>query len=121
MAANQTVTKYNFNSCIRGYHIYRTIWTSQIGEVLTCEIEPNNPHDKFAVSVKKGADIVGHVPREITKVFHYFIKRSGIVTCEVTGSKQNLGNGLEIPCVYTLKGEEKNVKKLPGLLKSKTK
>ena len=29
---------YSFKSCIRGYHEYRDIWDSPIGEVLDCEV-----------------------------------------------------------------------------------
>lgn len=29
---------YSFKSCIRGYHEYRDIWDTAIGEVLDCEV-----------------------------------------------------------------------------------
>ena len=42
-------------SCIRGYHIYKTVWKARIGEVLSCEREPTNAIDRYAVSVFKGS------------------------------------------------------------------
>jgi len=31
-------TTYSFRSCIRGYHVYKDIWDSVVGEVLDCEV-----------------------------------------------------------------------------------
>ena len=39
----------NFESSIRGYHVYKSIWTYEIGKKLCCDREENNPNDKFAV------------------------------------------------------------------------
>ena len=38
-------------SSIRGYHVYRNIWTQVIDKVLVCErdLERHNIHDPFAV------------------------------------------------------------------------
>ena len=36
-------------SSIRGYHVYRSIWTPVINEVLVCERERHNIHNPFAV------------------------------------------------------------------------
>ena len=36
-------------SSIRDYHVYRSIWTPVIDEVLVCERERHNIHDPFAV------------------------------------------------------------------------
>ena len=38
-----------FQSCIRGYHVYEAVWTPVIGEVLTCARETTNSHDPYAV------------------------------------------------------------------------
>ena len=51
-----------FNSYIRGYHVYKDIWTPEIGEVLLLRREPHNIKDKSAVVIMKETDIVGHVP-----------------------------------------------------------
>ena len=51
-----------FNSFIRGYHVYSQIWDPAFGEVLILEREPNNAVDSSAVAVKKEHKTVGHVP-----------------------------------------------------------
>ena len=30
------VMEYEFNSCIRGYHVYKDAWQAEIGELLSC-------------------------------------------------------------------------------------
>jgi hypothetical protein len=84
------------------------IWTPYKGEILTCQEEPGNIHDLYAVSVKKTADntTVGHIPRTISAVYCLFL-RSGYINCEVTGSRQyssDLPQGLEVPGRLTFVG-----------------
>ena len=38
---------------IRGYHEYQSIWEAEIGENLTCILEPGNIRDPYAVAVTK--------------------------------------------------------------------
>ena len=40
-------------SSVRGYHAYFVDASVTIGEVLACEREDNNAHDKYAIAVKK--------------------------------------------------------------------
>ena len=40
-------------SYLKGYHVYKTLWNPLIAECLSCEREPDNPMDKYAVCVKK--------------------------------------------------------------------
>ena len=72
---------------IRGYHIYKDIWTAAVREILVCRRETDNLHDRFAVVVCRGGDIVGHVPKKISSIYSVFL-RSGTINCEVTGSRQ---------------------------------
>jgi len=37
------------------------------GERLPCQAEDSNDTDPFEVAIKKGADIIGHVPRKISR------------------------------------------------------
>ena len=60
--------------------------------------------------MKDGA-IVGHIPRELSRSYWYFIRHGGTISCEVTGSRQR-GIGLEVPCVYRLAGSEKLVQRM---------
>ena len=99
--ANLDLAIAEFNSLIRGYHVYRQIWDPAVEEFLILEREPNNVIDLSAVAVKKEHEIVGHVPYNIAPVISHFLKR-----VEVTGSEVNrgAGYGLEILCIYRLYG-----------------
>ena len=45
--------EYEIPSCIRGYHFYKSVWVSVVGEVLECERQQQNDKDRYAVAVKK--------------------------------------------------------------------
>ena len=77
--------------------------------------EEGNKHDRFAVSVTKDGLIVGHAPRELSKLFTHFLNHEGEITARITGHRR-LGNGLEVPCCYVFTGEKKLVKKLKELV-----
>ena len=67
--SSTTICNYNFDSYIRGYHAYKDRWNQPwIGEVLPLERDPTNPHDKFAVAVKKCGETVGHLPFNVAPV-----------------------------------------------------
>ena len=53
-------------SCVHGFHVYQDIWTPATGERLSCQTEDSNAIDPYAVAVKKGVNIIGHVPRKIS-------------------------------------------------------
>ena len=36
-----------------------------MGDVLNCEQESENPNDSYAVTIKNGASVIGHVPRKL--------------------------------------------------------
>lgn len=107
-----------YTSVIRGHHIYKTVWTPTVGETLQVSQELSNPHDVYAVSVLKDANIVGHVPREINRVFSFFLLHGGGISCEVIGHRK-FGKGLEVPCTYKLTGKEKMIVKAREILESK--
>ena len=92
------------------------VWNANINEVLFCQLEENNAMDKYAIKVIKNDTIVGHVPAEISKLVHFFLKRGGEVIATVTGSYQNNGKGLEVPVDYQFKGIHKDTVKLERLL-----
>ena len=54
---------------VRGYHVYKSIWDAAAcdDDILPCEKEVGNPHDPSSIAVKKGTDIIGHMPRKISK------------------------------------------------------
>ena len=55
---------YLLTTAVQGYHIYKTFWMASSGEVVPCIKESSNPHDPFAVAVRSGTNIVGHVPKK---------------------------------------------------------
>lgn len=44
-----------FRSVIRGFHVYRSVWTPVLGEQLTTQPEYANPEDRYAVAVLKSS------------------------------------------------------------------
>ena len=46
------------NSVITGHHIYKTMWTPFIGEMLPAEREEGNLYDRYAVSLTREGKIV---------------------------------------------------------------
>ena len=70
---------YQVESVIRGHHIYKTVWTPFIGETLSLRIEDGNEQDSFAVAVIKNDDIVGHAPRQFSRVFYFFLSHDGTI------------------------------------------
>lgn len=99
-----------FNSYVRGYHAYMNIWNPVEGESLVCKREIENPHDKYAVSIIRNSDVVGHAPLSFSKIFSKFLSLPGCtISSTVTGKRVNRGAGfgLEIPVVYEAKGDNK--------------
>ena len=95
-------------SVVRGHHVYKSVWTPIVGERLPVLREPDNPHDNRAVAVYLDGNIVGHVPRELSKIFWFYLKHGGKITCEITGWRKR-GKGLEVPCIYIMKGSRRMV------------
>lgn len=99
---------FTFESCIRGYHVYKDAWEAKINEEVTARIEEDNKHDKNAVAFLKNSEIVGHVPLEYSKVCKFFIKRGGTLKAKVIGKHENNNVGLEIPAQYIFTGSKKD-------------
>ena len=55
-------------SVARGYHVYKKDWSLSVGDEVELEIEELNRHDRYAMAIKVSGDIVGHVPREFSKI-----------------------------------------------------
>ena len=79
---------------IRGHHVYKRIWAPHLGEQLTLAPESDNDHDRRAVAVLKGSTVVGHVPRSLSRIVWYILRRGGIGRSEVSGNRRK-GFGLE--------------------------
>lgn len=108
-----------FQSYIRGHHVYCSSWTPVIGEELVLKRQPDNEHSKHAVAVVKDGDVVGHVPEFRSKLIFYFLGYDGNVGfCKVTGARlnQGVGLGVEVPCVYKFWGRNSHLQKLQELI-----
>ena len=97
-------TYFSFEAMIRGYHVYKDVWDSEIGERLSCQVERDNRHNIHAVAVVKSSNVVSHLPWKISLICSLFLGRSGSsIECEVIANRrysQNLPQGgLEIPCI----------------------
>ena len=101
----------------RGFHAYREIWRPKLGEKLVADQEINNVHDPFAISLETKvagklteSEIVGHIPREISRFCHYFINYGGKLEMRVTSTRYRPSpiptGGLEIPILLiVIKGD----------------
>ena len=107
-------------SCVRGYHAYKDIWEASVGEELQCQREIGNRADPFAVAVIKSGQTVGHIPRRISSVCSFFLRRSGVITVRTTERRRFSADlpqgGLEIPCVITFEGTSKETLKARKLV-----
>ena len=81
---------YKKESMVRGHHSYQKSWTLVIGDVLIVEREEENQHDDYAVTVMKNGDIVGHLPRSISRVSWVFLKHGGVIMCQICGKMEAL-------------------------------
>ena len=113
---------FTIEAMIRGYHIYRDIWSAVFDEELPCQRETGNISDPFAVGVLKDGVIVGHVPRKISSICSLFLQRNGSIICRVSGhrrfSEDLPQGGLEIPCTMIFEGEAKRTAKAKALIES---
>ena len=51
---------------------------------LHCQKERSNDKDRYAIAVVDDGVIVGHLPRKISLVCSFCIKRGGTIVCKVT-------------------------------------
>ena len=112
-------------SCvICGYHVYKEVWSTSIGEHFVCFNEEENVLSRKAVAVicTEGF-VVGHLPLEISSLCFHFIKHRGEINGKTTGRRQHtkaaLG-GKEIPCHLTLSGKKNLLKKAKELILGQT-
>ena len=54
-----TLETFEFSSYIRGYHVYKDVWTPVMEEMLLLRKEPTNEN---AAAVLNEDGVVGHVP-----------------------------------------------------------
>ena len=91
--------EYEVDSCVRGYHVYKSIWDATVGERLTCVRDPGNQIDRYAVAVnQESGTTVGHLPKKISKLYSLFLRRGGSIEVVVSGRRYSSDLQLEVPC-----------------------
>ena len=94
---------HTFTAAVRGYHFYRRYWRPQENEKLICLHEPGNAFDRFAIkTVKENGEIVGHLPKEISRITKYYLDRGASMYCRLSSQHYRrsplVQGGLEIQC-----------------------
>jgi hypothetical protein len=114
MAEEGGKQQFEINCACRGFHVYRNIWSPKLKQILQVEQELWNTHDPFAISLGAKVpgkvtdfEVVGHIPREISRFCHYFINYGGKLEAHVRNTKYRPSpipsGGLEIPILLVVK------------------
>ena len=61
-------------SIVRGYHVFTECWDPSPRDTFDLQVEEFNQHDTYAAPILVNGETVGHVPREVFKIFYYFFK-----------------------------------------------
>ena len=57
--------------------MYGRVWDAVISEHLTCRREPTNESDRCVVTVLKDGNVIGHLPRKVSRVCSLFLRSPG--------------------------------------------
>ena len=70
--------KFQTASASRGFHVYRELWESKLGQTLQVRQEIGNLKDHFVISLGakisgklRDFEVVRHISQEITRFCHY--------------------------------------------------
>ena len=98
---------YSFKCGLRGFHVYKEVWSPIVGEQLKCCYERNNCYDRYAIAATKrlrcrlADSAVGHLPREISRAKSFFLLRGGVVCAKFIDKNHRrspiVQGGMEIP------------------------
>ena len=81
---------YEFDSFIRGYHVYPHMWTPVEEETYSFTHEPGNEQNCNAVAVMYEDRVVDHIPLAICKCISLFLTLPGsFLETKVTEKKIN--------------------------------
>ena len=113
------------NSCVHGYHVFKSFWDAPVGSVLSSKHGDDLKylvHDKYDIALINSESVtVGHLPKFMSKLAHFFVKHAGKIRCEITDSKRysyNLEQGsLEIPAKIIFQNSKKKKKTIEEMKK----
>ena len=76
-ALTEETESCTLESAVRGHHVYKTTWSPAIGQVLQVGAEDSNAYDRYAVATCLRDTVVGHMPREISRIAWHFLQHRG--------------------------------------------
>ena len=98
-----------FSTVIRGHHVYNTIWSAVVGEILMVKPDTLNEalqYDRFSMGVFKISEnseemLVGHAPMEISSLLSHFFNKDAdnFIRARVIGKRMR-EVGLVVPATY---------------------
>lgn len=111
MARTAPVRMYyqiQFETAIRGHHIYKDAWLPRIGQRLICKKDDRNEaleYDVNAIGLYRTEGekpLVGHIPIELSCLLTNFLQANpdNVIEAEVSG-KRKREVGLIVPAKYT--------------------
>ena len=124
---SEDTVSFNLDSFIKGYHVYQEIWSPELLEELNAVPEPSNIVNKYAVSVQRDGEVVGHLMKgksgRFAKTIFYFLRadKKNNCTVMVTGKAVNRrdGDSMQVPCTLHFKGSQKFIDTLKKELSGK--
>ena len=110
MASGTVILQFSFLCGLRGYHEYRLLWTPVLDEILAARPEIGNSFYCYAIAAYKRfgptEQIVGHLPREISRFMYFIIFHGAQIVCKVINTHHRrsplVQGGLEIPVEVTV-------------------
>ena len=90
----------------RGYHVYKRSWTPSQGEILSVIHETGNAYDRHVIVAVKHSQIVGHLPKEISRIARFIMAHGAQASVTVLDDHHRrsplIQGGLEIPVKLTV-------------------
>ena len=114
-------TSFRIENTFRGHHVYKSLWTPDVGEELRVQIEEDNIFDEFAVAVFKDGNILAMFHESWQEPAGIFSrKKYSSMTCKIIGQRRLSeidGKGLVVPSVYIFTGKTKHIDKLIAIFR----
>ena len=102
--------EFTVECCVGGHHVYQKEWEAEIGSKLTAQYETRPGalvQDEYAIALKQKNVIVGHIPKFLSKITHFYLKYGGDLLVEIIGKRQYSRDlpqgGMELPAIYVFK------------------
>ena len=80
VSAIKKMAEREVDSCVRGYHVYESIWVASLGEQIVCIREPLNSRDRSAVALNKNGVVIGHLPQKYSKFVHRLLEEEELLS-----------------------------------------